>query len=274
MARTITLAPKKGKMIVFGGPYSNLEALKAMQSYCVAENIHPDQIICTGDIVAYCADPLACIKLIKDWGIHCIAGNVELNLRDESEECGCNFSEGSRCDLFSKQWYPFAKSKMTEESLEYILGLPEFIRFDYHDKKAFVLHGSINNTSEFIFGSSPKEVKMRNFVESKSDFIIAGHCGIPFNEKIDSKIWLNAGVIGMPANDANPATWFVEISHPNSEIVMEHKRLQYDYHLAAEKMKENGLPASYATSLMNGIWDNCEILPEEETKKQGLDIFL
>jgi hypothetical protein len=38
-------------------------------------------------------------------------------------------------------------------------------------------------------------------------------------------------------------------------------------------MLEKGLPASYAKTLLTGIWDNCEILPEKETRNQGKPIF-
>ena len=45
--------------------------------------------------------------------------------------------------------------------------------------------------------------------------------------------------------------------------------LSYENKIAAAAMLENGLPQSYAQTLETGIWDNCEILPEEETAQQG-----
>ncbi len=128
------LSPLKGKVLVFGGVYSNLQALEALQNLAFADGIAPQNIICTGDMVAYCAQPKECITLIKEWGIHTIAGNVELNLCEGDDDCGCNFSEGSRCDTFSRQWYPYLQQELNQHDLAWMATLPEFLSFEYADK--------------------------------------------------------------------------------------------------------------------------------------------
>ena len=39
-------------------------------------------------------------------------------------------------------------------------------------------------------------------------------------------------------------------------------------------MQANGLPDSYAHTLLTGIWDNCEILPAAEKALQGRAITM
>lgn len=260
------------RILVFGGPYSNIQALESLRSEADKKGFRPKDIICTGDIIAYCAHPNECVSLIKDWGIHCIAGNVELNLRDNVDDCGCNFDEGSRCDMFSRQWYPFAKETISKESLQFISDLPEYLSFEINGKKVFVLHGSAHDTSEFIFASTSAEIKLKNFHKTKSDIIIAGHCGIPFSEKLDTKWWINSGVIGMPANDGNTNTWYsiVDLKEEKASFYP----LEYDFHSAAQEMKSKKLPLSYSKTLVTGIWDNCDILPEKETSLQGQPLVL
>lgn len=191
-----------GKILVFGGVYSNLQALEAMQQVAENQGIAPGNIICTGDIVGYCAQPSECLDVIEEWGIHAIQGNVEENLLSGNDDCGCNFTEGGRCDMFSRQWFPFAVSKMTERNLAYLKTLPQTLDFQYLNKKIKVLHGSINHISEFVFKSTDWQIKADSFEKTKADVILAGHCGLPFVDEKDGKTWLNAGVIGMPANDA------------------------------------------------------------------------
>jgi hypothetical protein len=41
-----------GPLLVFGGPYSNLEATKAMLAEARRRAIAPGNIVCTGDLVA------------------------------------------------------------------------------------------------------------------------------------------------------------------------------------------------------------------------------
>ncbi len=274
MGRTLDIGEINEPLFVFGGVYSNLEALVAVKALSEKLGFRPKQIICTGDVVAYCADPSASLDFVKEWGIHCIAGNVELNLRDEADECGCNFNEGSRCDMLSRQWYPYAKAHVTQENLAYIHSLPEFIDCLFYGKKTKVVHGSFHNTSEFIFHSSKDSIFERNFMETGCEIILAGHCGLPFEKRLSKGYWVNAGVIGMPANDGNSYTWCGGLGLTQNMPSFEFMKLSYDHELAASKMGKEGLPASYAETLLTGIWDNCDILPEVETARQGKDIEL
>lgn len=264
----------KGKVLVFGGVYSNLQALEAFYQKAQELNIDSNHIICTGDIVAYCAQPVECINFIKDWGIHCIAGNVEMNLVDDVDDCGCNFEDGSRCDVFSRQWYPYLKSKITADDLVWMQEMPHYLSFAYADKKVFVLHGGYPNTSEFIFKSTPWEVKQNIFDASNADVILAGHCGIPFADTQGDKLWLNAGVIGLPANDGKPEVWYALLDDENEKLSFRICQLDYDFEIAAQMMEGKPLPQTYTETIRTGIWDNCEILPEKEAKEQGLNLIL
>ena len=261
-----------GKVLVFGGVYSNLHALKALQQVAENQGITPENIICTGDMVGYCAQPSECLDVIEKWGIHAIQGNVEENLLSGNDDCGCNFTEGGRCDMFSRQWFPFASSKMTDKNLNFLTTLPKALNFTYAQKRFKVLHGSIENISEFVFKSTDWAIKADNFDKTQADVILAGHCGLPFVDIKDDKIWLNAGVIGMPANDAETSVWYLILNDKNGELTYEFHRLNYDFKKAYDLMLQYKLPRSYAQTLLTGIWDNNEILPDAETEQQGQPI--
>lgn len=262
-----------GKILVFGGVYSNFQALQKMREIAIELQIAPSHIICTGDVVGYCAQPEETVQSVINWGIHSIAGNVEIQLRDGEEDCGCDFTEGSRCDVFSRSWYPYSKSKLSKSSIDWMQTLHNFLSFDFGGKKCVVVHGSYFETSGFIFKSTPWQVKADNFAAAKADIILGGHCGLPFSDIQDEKMWLNAGVIGMPANDATARVWYMILEENKSGgINLEHHSFDYDHILAADLMKENQLPLEYAHTLQTGLWDNCEILPEEETIVQGIEL--
>jgi len=243
-----------GKVLVFGGVYSNLPALEKMMQISEEQHIPSGNIICTGDIVGYCAEPEECVQQISAWGIHSIAGNVEIQLRNREEDCGCNFNEGSRCDLFSRKWYPYAQSRLSENSLKWMEQLPLHLRFQYGDLQAYVLHGAYFNPSEFVFKSTPWEQKRSNFQVAKANIILAGHCGLPFHHKQDGLLWLNAGVIGMPANDGTPRVWYMILETLDKKLVYHHQHFLYDHELAATLMKQHKLPREYSETLRGG---NC-----------------
>ncbi|MFM7419705.1 MAG: metallophosphoesterase family protein, partial [Alphaproteobacteria bacterium] len=77
-----------GPLLVFGGPYSNLQATRAVLTEATRRGIPARRVICTGDVVAYGADAAACCDLITASGIWVIAGNCEENLAAGALDCG------------------------------------------------------------------------------------------------------------------------------------------------------------------------------------------
>lgn len=274
MKQTKDIGTKSGRILLFGGVYSNLQSLNKLMQIAEAEAIPPKNIICTGDIVGYCAQPEECIQEIKGWGIHSILGNVEIQLRDGEEDCGCNFDDGSRCDLFSRQWYPFAKANVSISSLDYLQSMPDHIRFKYAGKQCLVVHGHFHETAGYIFKSTSWEAKQKQFEDASAEIILGGHCGLPFNDTKGNYLWLNAGVIGMPANDGTTRVWYMILDDKNGRLDFKHFSYEYDFVKANHLMKENHLPSQYAETLRTGLWDNCEILPDPETAQQGKMIHL
>ncbi|EPR74903.1 hypothetical protein ADIWIN_0267 [Winogradskyella psychrotolerans RS-3] len=262
------------KVLLFGGVYSNLQALEALIAVAESEGIPPENCICTGDIIGYCAQPEETIQTFKNWNARIIVGNVEIQLRDDEDDCGCDFREGSRCDGFSQQWYPYAKSKLSKDSLDYLDTIPDHIQFTIGNQKVTVVHGSYFNVSEFIFKSTPWTTKHSNFEATESDIIIAGHCGLPFENKNNNKRWINPGVIGMPANDGKPNVWFAILDNSVKPLQVNLRKLDYNHTLTNKLMLNGLLPESYAKTIVTGIWDNMEILPEPEKQQQGKPIEL
>lgn len=265
---TQNLGNLDGPVLLFGGVYSNLQALKQMQAIASDLQIPPARVICTGDIIGYCAQPEACVQTIRDWEISSIAGNVEIQLREGEQDCGCDFSTDSRCDVFSRNWYAFAQREVSQSTLNWLHSLPDFIQFTFNNRSCLVVHGSYTETSEFIFKSTDWAVKEKNFALTHADLILAGHCGLPFNDSKSRKTWLNPGVIGMPANDGTARVWYA-LLHPTANPLFTHHSFSYNSAGAAALMYQNNLPEAYARTLETGIWDNCDILPPTETMLQG-----
>jgi len=263
-----------GKVLLFGGVYSNLQALQALMALAEKLNIPPKNCICTGDIVGYCAQPEETVQLFKRWGAKSIVGNVEIQLREGATDCGCDFTEGSRCDAFSKLWYPYTQSKLSKSALDFMETFPDHIQFEYADKKVMVVHGSYANVSEFIFKSTPWRTKQDNFSVGNCEVVVAGHCGLPFSHKNEDLLWLNPGVIGMPANDGQTTVWYAVLDEIDGKFQFEQHRLVYDHQLANSLMVKANLPNEYAKTLLTGVWDNTEILPAQERRLQNAPIIL
>ena len=269
-------------LLIFGGNYSNLQATLALQAWARDNHFSPEQIVCTGDIVAYCANPVETIDIIRDWlgdKGHCIQGNVEQSLAESAEDCGCGFTEGSTCDALSRSWYSYAEKKITIEQRQWFASLPQQLYFNYHDRKIQLVHGAPSNISRFMFASQNDADFSEEFmtIGNEVDIIIAGHSGIPFTKKIiladgQEKIWHNSGALGMPANDGTSRVWFSVLKMLEGEIGIHHHSLDYDASLAQQAMSEAGLTQGYELALINGLWPSMDVLPEFESSQRGVEI--
>lgn len=271
---TQDLGPRNGRLLVFGGPYSNIQALEALKGIADQLQIPVGNVICTGDIVGYCAQPEEAVQFVKEWGVHAIQGNVEQNIIRGEDDCGCNFAEGSRCDLLSRAWFPYAVRNLSAGSVAWLGTLPLQLAFQYAGKAVAVLHGAATGIANFVFASTPWPVKETSFAATGAAVILAGHAGLPFADEQAGRCWLNAGVIGMPANDGTPRVWYLLLDDANGQFSYTFHAFTYDSGQANELMQTNGLPESYAHTLLTGIWDNCEILPAAEKALQGQPIAL
>jgi uncharacterized radical SAM superfamily Fe-S cluster-containing enzyme len=274
MARIMTSAPVRsfeGPVLVFGGVYSNAQALDALFAFAQARGIASRNWICTGDVIAYGADARLCLDRLRAADTLMIAGNCEEGLATGAQDCGCGFAPGSTCDALSARWWAHARNELDEESRAYLAGLPARAEVVVNGRRLAVLHGAQDETSRFVFGSAPARVIAQEIAATGCEGVLAGHCGLPFTRVVDGRMWHNSGALGLPANDGSPRVWCSVLS-PGADagaIRVEHVALEYDHADAAAAMRAAGLPEDYARALETGLWPSCEVLPKEETKAAG-----
>lgn len=259
-------------VLLFGGPYSNLEATQALLDEARRRGIPPQRVICTGDVVAYCADAAATVEVIRDAGIHVVMGNCEESLAAGRGDCGCGFAAGSACDALSTAWYRHATATINDTHRAWMAGLPRRIDLAIANRRLAVVHGGVTSINRFVFASTYDDDKRAEIAAAGADGVIGGHCGLPFTQMLGDRLWHNPGVIGMPANDATSRTWFSVITPHSDSLAIEHLPLAYDHPTTARKMRAAALPEEYAAALGSGHWPSLDVLPEAERATQGQPI--
>jgi len=257
-----------GMAMIIGGPYSNVRATSAAKREAERLGIPPSNVICTGDVVAYCAEPDETARLIATWGCHVIQGNCEQQLAAGADDCACNFEEGSACDLLAKGWYPFAASRLSNDMRTWMGALPTTLTFTLADLEFRVVHGGANEISRWVFASD-RNVVAEECAQAKADVVIAGHCGLPFIARSKGVTWFNAGVVGMPANDGTSDVWYGLITPGPDGAALSTHRLAYDHHGTAAAMRRCGHANGYARTLITGLWPSLDILPPGERSTTG-----
>lgn len=269
MTTVRSLGVLAGPVLVFGGPYGNLEATQALRSAARTLGIPPSQTICTGDVVAYGADPQAVVDLIRDWGCAVVMGNCEEALAADAADCGCGFEDGTACAALSDQWFTATRRDLDDDARRWMGRLPRRIVFTLGGRRLAAVHGSPTRINTFIFASTPEAVKAAEIAASGCEGIVAGHCGLPFTEIVDGRLWHNAGALGLPANDGTARVWFSLIATGEGGLRIEHHALHYDHAAAAAKMRARFYPAGYADGLASGLWPSCDVLPAAERAARG-----
>jgi predicted phosphodiesterase len=262
--KKIDLGVLSGDILVFGGVYSNLHALDALIDYAQNMGIRPSNMICTGDVVAYCAYAEDSVQRIRDLGCVVLSGNCEQQLAANADDCGCGFADGSTCSLLSRTWYAHAKAQISDASREWMAGLPDRITFTHNGLRYGVVHGGATDVSRFIWPVSTHaeikaEIDTLQAQVGPVDRVLCGHSGIPMTRTVDGKTWINSGAIGMPAHDGDLDTHFCIIG--NNSI--ENKLLYYNVEAAFQAMQANSLTQGYHATLKTGYWPSEETLPVE-----------
>jgi hypothetical protein len=151
--------------------------------------------------------------------------------------------------------------------------LPRSIDFSMSATRFRVLHASLNSINEFVFASSAPTARLAQIRHSGVDAIIGGHSGIPFGQRLEERYWLNAGVIGMPANDAGRHCWFMLLEPAECGCIASWHRLDYDYASSRDSTVDAGMSA-YGNALESGLWPSIDVLPQAEAQQSGQPLDL
>lgn len=258
------LGELSGDLLLFGGVYSNLHALEALIERAGQAGIPPENTICTGDIVAYCADAAGSAERIRSWGCPTLKGNCEAQLAEDAPDCGCGYDDGSRCSLLSRAWYAHARETVPAEAKAWMGRLPDRIVFRHNGLRYAVVHGGASDISKFLWPTTSNEILGREISllteqVGAVDRVVSGHSGIAFQADVDAVTWINAGAIGLPDNSGRAETTYFIVSGNQ----LKNNNLAYNTHAQVEAMRRAGLMQGYDKTLTTGHWPSEDTLPPE-----------
>ena len=250
-------------VLLFGGVYSNLEALSELEALADAGDVPVARRICTGDLVAYCADPRAVMDRFLHAAYPIVAGNCERQIAADADDCGCGFDAGSTCSILSMAWYSHARAALDAAHRAFCADVPDILTFRHCGKRFAVIHGGVTDIARFLWPVSDAadfaaEIKILTDAVGPVDAVVAGHSGVAFLRRIGGVGWINAGAIGMTDNTGDPRTAYVLLQDGRAEI----RRLDYDHVSARRAMIAAGLTQGYHEALVTGHWPSEDVLPD------------
>jgi len=231
--------------------HGNLEALEAVLDELTRSA--PDRVICLGDIVGYGANPAECVRLLREKGISCIAGNHDYAAAGRIATEYFNYE--AQCSI------AWTQAALSAEEKEFLAEIPLTLR----DDRFLCFHGALPNPAAFEYILTPRDAALC-FQALDAEIGVCGHTHVPWKaiESEDSpalqpldtlalddgcRCLINVGSVGQP-RDGEPLACIFHFDSERRSGRLE--RVAYDVGTAARKILAAGLPEINAYRLLVG----------------------
>ena len=237
---------------ILGDIHANLEALLAVIQDARDQSV--TDFVCVGDVVGYNAEPVACIRLVRD-ELDCptVRGNHDHYCSHDEEELG-DFQPLAASAI------AWTRRQLSEQDALWLKALPLTKAIS-----GFALVHSTLDVPErwgYVFDQLDAE---SHFTYQRTAVCFHGHTHIPlvFEKRHEVVRWqpeeiriatgvkyfINTGSVGQP-RDGDPRSSYVIYSTDTRTITF--RRVEYDVATAMAKNRQAGLPERLAARLAAG----------------------
>jgi putative phosphoesterase len=201
--------------------HGNLAALEAV----LAEVPDDATIVVGGDICAGGEQPSETLARLRGLGgrVRWLRGNADRELYPGEE------------GLAPPEFLEEARSKLSEEEIEFLHGLPETQIVD----DVLYCHASPRNDEDIFTERTPEERIAVLFEGLEVPTVVCGHTHTQFERHVAGIRVVNAGSVGMPYEEEPGAYWLLDLEHRRTPY--EGARLLATREEAVTEFTERGL---------------------------------
>lgn len=254
------------RVALLGGVYSNHLALAA--TLADAEAARVEEAICLGDLGAFGPRPNRSCEIVRRAGIPVVQGNYDHSLGHGLPDCRCGYTD-PRDNEFAALSYRYTYARTDSAHRAWMRDLPQEIRISMAGREVLLCHGSPRRMNEFLWESACSDGFLVWLLDGAGvDVLCVTHTGLPWSRALpDSRLVVNVGVIGRPANDGDPRVVYAILNAPDDDgpPAVEWRRVSYDHRALATEMRDERLPEEFVETIETGWWTTClEVLPAKE----------
>lgn len=227
------------RFAVIADIHANLEALKAVLED--ARKCGCDRHAFLGDFVGYCADPKACVDIVRAMKAPCVKGNHD-------EYCASDL----RLDGFSPKAakaVEWTRQQLTEDDRQWLHGLPYVLQVENFT----IVHASLDAPQRwgYVFDKLAADASL---ARQDTDVCFFGHTHVPVafvrdttvrggtytKIKIESgkQYFINVGAVGQPRDNNLKAAYVI---YDTDQGTVELRRVEYDIATTRRKIRDAGL---------------------------------
>ena len=224
------------KLLIISDIHSNYEALLAVAH---AEKV--DEIWCLGDLVDYGPEPAEVVQWVRHHASQCVLGNHDYALAFNAD-CGCAPKFRRLSELSRKM----NRALLSPEQVDFLRDLPRSKDVETGGHRFHLSHGAPDGDlyRYDLIPDASDAVLIELCRKIDADFILCGHTHFPMVRKIDNKVFVNPGAVGLQ-HDGN---WRASYAIWSNGKVKLH-RVKYDEEKCAAKLRASQLPPDAAEQL-------------------------
>ena len=257
------------RLAFFGGLYSNYLALEVALDDAAARGA--SGLYCLGDLGAFGPHPDRVFPLLLDAGVRVVRGNYDDSIARGLDDCQCGYTD-PRDNHFARLSYQYTFRNTAERWRRWMSDLPDQIRLEVAGRRILLCHGSPRRTNEFLWESTTSTQFLEYLAHAhEADLIVGTHTGLHWERELPGgRRFVNAGVLGRPANDGRTEVWYTMVTFARTDSAkagfeVEFIPVSYDHERLASEMRAEGLPAEFVQTITSGWWTSClEVLPAKE----------
>jgi putative phosphoesterase len=207
-----------------------------------------EDVYCGGDLVGYGPHPNEVCSLIEERALPTIYGNYDYAIARDLEDCGCAYRDPREREIgqLSVDW---TLAHTDEHAKRFMLELPFDLRFELGGTPVRLVHGSPRKVNEYLFEDKPPQTFERIARLAEADVLVFGHTHKPWVAERSGVLFVNCGSVGKP-KDHDPRGSFAMLAAIDGKVDVTIERVEYDAMAVAREMREAGLPAELAESLV------------------------
>jgi predicted phosphodiesterase len=226
--------------------HANLPALQA--ALVRIDELGIERVYCGGDLVGYGPHPNEVCALIQEREIPTIYGNYDYAIARDDHDCGCAYVTQHDRDL-GQESVEWTLVHTSQQSKDFIRGLPFDLRFALGDHEIHLVHGSPRKVNEYLFEDKPASLYERLAAAESARTLVFGHTHKPWVREHGAVLFVNCGSVGKPKDgDPRGAVAILRAAPDAPDVTIE--RVDYDAQAVADEVAAVGLPDEFAAKLV------------------------
>jgi diadenosine tetraphosphatase ApaH/serine/threonine PP2A family protein phosphatase len=228
------------KFAILADIHANLEALQAVLEHARQQGC--TQYAFLGDFVGYCADPKACVEIVRSMNAPCVKGNHD-------EYCGATDGPLEAFNPNAAKFVEWTRKQLAPDERQWLHNLPYVLQVENFT----IVHATLDGPQRwgYVFD---KLAAARSLASQGTELCFFGHTHVPVAFILDTTVrggtytklkiergkryFVNSGAVGQP-RDNNPRAAYV--TYDLQSAMVELHRVDYDFATTQRKIKEAGL---------------------------------